>query len=73
MTILESVKVDILKIMKELNLNEEGLDFNVSFIEEASSKFGDIFTNVSLILAKKANKNPIDLAEELSEGLGDES
>lgn len=67
MTILETLKTKILNIVKSLNYPENGEDFefNISYIDQVNNKYGDIATNIVLILAKKLGKNPKDLGKEI--------
>jgi arginyl-tRNA synthetase len=69
MTILETIKKEISEICVDLGFVNEAeiLDFkfDVSFIDESNSRFGDVAINVSLILTKKTGKNFKDIAEEI--------
>ena len=67
MTILQNLKNELAHITYKLNYltaNEtdgeenERFKFDVSFIDNVNNKFGDIATNIALILAKKISKNP---------------
>ena len=48
----------------------EGVDFTVE--EPEMSNYGDYATNVALILAKKQNKNPLEIAEQIKAKIKDE-
>lgn len=65
MTILDLLKKEIAHISYRLNylssseadgLENEKFKFDVSFIDTVNSKFGDISTNISLVLAKRQGK-----------------
>jgi len=74
MTILDLIKKELADIAHALNFlstseanGEEGekFKFDVSFIDESNSHFGDVSVNMSLILAKKLNKTPKEIGEEI--------
>lgn len=71
MTILDLLKKDILNIAFELKYISDSemkdFKFDVSFIDEANKKFGDISTNLALILAKTNNKSPKEIGENILE------
>ena len=71
MTILDLLKKDILNIAFEFKYISDSemkdFKFDVSFIDEANKKFGDISTNLALILAKKNNKSPKEIGENILE------
>ena len=71
MTLLENIKKELEKTIINLDLLKEGetLNFDVSFIEEINSKFGDISTNLGMILSKKTKTNTKDIALKIKEGL----
>lgn len=74
MTILERVRGEIIEVLRDLNyINNEDIKFDVSFIPEANSKFGDVSTNVSLILAKQIGQTPMDVAEVIVKNLKEKS
>jgi len=63
------MKKKLEKLIKEVVLSlkladeKDFVDFSVDFPKD--EKMGDYSTNITLILAKKIGKNPIDLAEEI--------
>lgn len=68
MTILEKLKNEIENLEYLLTLKREGkidldLKFEVAFIDSNKNSFGDITTNLILILAQKIEQNPTDIAE----------
>ena len=69
MTILDLIKKEILDITLELQYISkaeiEDFKFDVSFIDESNSRFGDVSVNISLILAKKLAKTPKEIGEEI--------
>lgn len=74
MTILQNLKNELAHITYKLNYltaNEtdgeenERFKFDVSFIDNVNNKFGDISTNIALTLAKKINKSPKEIGEEI--------
>ena len=69
MTILDLIKKEILNIALELQYISkaeiEDFKFDVSFIDESNSRFGDVSVNISLILARKLSKTPKEIGEEI--------
>ncbi len=74
MTLLENLKNELSYIAYRLSyLTSEETDgeevekfkFDVSFIDEVNSKFGDVATNIALTLAKKVGKTPKVIGEEI--------
>lgn len=74
MTILDLIKKELADIAHALNFlstseangeEDEKFKFDVSFIDESNSHFGDVSVNMSLILAKKLNKTPKETGEEI--------
>ena len=61
----QKIKEAIKEVLKKLNLPE--VDFNVEHPSDMS--FGDYSANISLVIGKKVNKNPKDLAPELIQEL----
>ena len=71
MTILDILKKDLFEIIKDLgyvsNVVEKDFDFSVSFIDETNRQYGDISTNLPIILSKKINQNLSEIAEKIKE------
>ncbi len=74
MTLLENLKNELSHIAYRISyLTSEEADgeetekfkFDVSFIDEVNSKFGDVATNIALTLAKKVGKSPKEIGEEI--------
>lgn len=73
MILLENLKNEIVNIAYKLSyldskvegVSEEKFKFDVSFIDEINNKYGDISTNIALTLAKKINKSPKEIGEEI--------
>lgn len=74
MTILDLIKKELAHIAYTLNFlsaseadgeENEKFKFDVSFIDESNSRFGDVSVNISLILAKKLSKTPKEIGEEI--------
>lgn len=74
MTILDLLKKELAHIAYTLNFlsaneadggEEEKFKFDVSFIDESNSRFGDVSVNISLILARKIGKTPKEIGEEI--------
>ncbi len=72
MTILEKLKNEISHIAYRLSYltasetdgeMEERFKFDVSFIDKVNNKYGDVTTNIPLILAKKNGKSPKETGE----------
>lgn len=51
---------EIISLLKGITPSVE--DFDVSFQDKDSEKFGHYSTNIALVLGKKENKNPMDVA-----------
>lgn len=74
MILLENLKNEIVNIAYKLSyldskvegVSEEKFKFDVSFIDEINNKYGDISTNIALTLAKKINKSPKEIGEEIT-------
>lgn len=74
MTILESIKAELESIiLDKYSIKKEDVKFDVTFIDEINSKFGDVSTNVALILAKQIGKNPIGIAEIIAQDFASKS
>lgn len=74
MTILESIKAELENIiLDKYSIKKEDAKFDVTFIDEINSKFGDVSTNVALILAKQIGKNPIEIAEIIAQDFASKS
>ncbi len=74
MTILESIKAELESIiLDKYSIKKEDVKFDVTFIDEINSKFGDVSTNVALILAKQIGKNPIEIAEIIAQDFSSKS
>ena len=74
MTILESIKAELENIiLDKYSIKKEDVKFDVSFIDEVNSKFGDVSTNVALILAKQIGKNPIEISENIAQDFASKS
>ena len=71
MTLLETIKKELEKSIKTTGFLEENssLDFDVSFIDENNAKYGDISTNLAMILSKKLKKDLKELALEIKSSL----
>ncbi len=71
MTLLETIKKELEKSIKTTGFLEENssLDFDVSFIDENNAKYGDISTNLAIILSKKLKKDLKELALEIKSSL----
>jgi arginyl-tRNA synthetase len=67
MTIKQEISANLNDILRELNIVFDVDSVNVQF--QDNSKFGDYSTNVALVGAKKLGKNPMELAEEIAQGL----
>ncbi len=69
MTTLDLLKKEILNIALELQYVSkseiEDFKFDVSFIDESNSHFGDVSVNISLILAKKLGRTSKEIGEEI--------
>lgn len=69
MTILDLLKKEILNIALELQYISKAeikdFKFDVSFIDESNSRFGDVSVNISLILTRKIDKTPKEIGEEI--------
>lgn len=69
MITLDLLKKEILNIALELQYISkseiEDFKFDVSFIDESNSRFGDVSVNISLILAKQLGKTPKEIGEEV--------
>lgn len=67
MTILDNFKNEVIQAVNELyNLNTDSIRFDVNFIDESNIRFGDVSTNIALILSKHLNKNPIEISENIA-------
>jgi len=63
------LKEEIKKLLQE-SLNHAGIDADTIIVDyPVDAKHGDYSTNVALVAAKKAGKNPRELAEEIAEKL----
>ncbi|MEA4910837.1 Arginine--tRNA ligase [bioreactor metagenome] len=71
MTLLENIKKELEKTIISLVLIKEGdlLNFDVSFIEEVNSKFGDVSTNLAMILSKESGEDTKNIASKIKENL----
>lgn len=67
MTILDEVKKELVEIIKDSNyqLDLKNLDFQVNFIDFKNNQFGDMASNVVLILASKLNQDLKVIGEEI--------
>jgi arginyl-tRNA synthetase len=65
MAIKDQIKEQIEKVIKELSI-----DIVPSIDYPSDATHGDYATNVALVAAKKAGKNPMELAEKIVEELG---
>src|SRR5882762_10639166 len=65
MTIKDQIKEQLTQVLKEL-----GIDVAPSIDYPSDATHGDYATNIALISAKKAGKNPMELAEKIVEELG---
>ncbi|MDQ1282053.1 MAG: Arginine--tRNA ligase, partial [Patescibacteria group bacterium] len=74
MTILDLLKKELAGVAYKLNFlsaseadggDDEKFKFDVSFIDESNSRFGDVSVNISLILARKTGKTPKEIGEEI--------
>ena len=61
----------IIKELKEalVELNYYDKDFNISISTPKNKKFGDLSTNIALLLSKKLSKNPLDIAGDVKNKL----
>jgi len=66
--ILENIKKEMQNIISQ-KFNLRDINFNVSFIEDINKDFGDISANLAMVISKKINRNPKELAEEISQEL----
>ncbi len=65
MTIIERVRNELLKIIQDLDLfnkEQSEINFVASFIDSKHREYGEISTNIALILAKELKQNPKDIA-----------
>lgn len=71
MTLLETFKKYLENSINNLNLlkEKEMIDFDVSFIDDNNSKYGDISTNLALILSRETDKDLKEIATEIKEDL----
>jgi arginyl-tRNA synthetase len=67
MTIKQEISAKLNDILRELNIVFDVDSVNVQF--QDNPKFGDYSTNAALIAAKKLGKSPMELAEEIAQGL----
>lgn len=65
MNLKSIVKHHLIDALDKLNLTVEYFDLSSS----KNPKFGDLSTNVALILAKKVRKNPMELAKEIERAI----
>ncbi len=58
MTLLETIKKELINTISDLRDGDsETLKFDVSFIDDVNNKYGDISTNLAMILAKDLKKD----------------
>lgn len=71
MTLLEIIKKELEKTIINLDyLSWDGeVRFDVSFIDETNAKFGDVATNLALVLSKEIEKDTKSLAEDIKSAL----
>lgn len=65
MNLKSKVKNYLIDALKKLDLTVESFDLSSS----KNPKFGDISTNVALILAKQVGKNPMEIATEIKQAI----
>lgn len=66
MTILEKIKKEIQDLIGKFFSKDTGnVKFDVSFIDEKNSKYGDISTNIAMVLGSSLDKNPKEIGERL--------
>ena len=65
MNLINIVKRYLIDALKKLNLTVESFDLSSS----KNPNFGDLSTNVALILAKKVGENPMDIAKGIEQTL----
>lgn len=71
MTLLEIIKKELEKTIINLEyISWDGeVRFDVSFIDEANAKFGDISTNLAMVLSKEITKDTKSVAEDIKSAL----
>ena len=65
MNLKSIVKRYLINALEKLNLTVESFDLSSS----KNPKFGDLSTNVALILAKQVGKNPMEIATEIKQAI----
>ena len=65
------MKDAIIKELKEslIKLNYYDKDLNISISTPKNKDFGDLSTNIALLLSKKLSKNPLDIADDIKNKL----
>ena len=65
------MKDAIIKELKEslIKLNYYDKDLNISISTPKNKNFGDLSTNIALLLSKKLRKNPLDIADDIKNKL----